>query len=475
MCPEVLLKSRRYRTSITNLEVEQLKLLTTLNFSNCNITSQGADMIAAVLSDTISLEHFDLSNTNINSTKANKINDVLKNISSLKIFNINNNDITDGATDKIAAVILRNSSLEELNVSHNKLSYTGVLNIVNSLSVIKSFKFKTLDISNNFIKSDNAVDLAATLSQCPALQELNVSQNLLSLTNILTIAQFFRHHPMLQTLKLNGNIDSFCSACEFIVDIILSVNEALVNLNVCGRNIRPRYVEDYLSPPTNEDNYTKISLQNLYLFQHNSLYLTDIETNFIKVSETCPISNKDVISYYVDYLGGVFYNKYHNFAIVIPPDAVSKGDCVEIQATANWFGPYIIPDGFYPISSYLWVSANYRFKAPVYLIMNHYAKIRGLDDVNNLYVLQTPVHNSNKNLMMSTTSNGVYFDNEIRYCVLATNHFCSYCQAKKVKHISEYLLANFYSYKDSITQSYIAEVCFCPSNSDCQKVICTML
>ena len=256
------------------------------------------------------------------------------------------------------------------------------------------------------------------------------------------------------------------------MDVVLSVNQTLVNLNVCGRNIRPRYIADYLSPPTSDDNSSKLSLQNLYLFQHNLLKTTYIQTNFIKVSETCPISNKDVISYYVDYLGGFFYNQYHNCAIVIPPGAVSQGDCVEIQATANWFGPYIIPEGFYPISSFLWISANYRFKVPVYLIMNHYAKIRSLDDVNYLHVLQVHSHDCSvtENLLMSTISYGVYFDNEIRYCVLATNHFCSYCQAKGVKDIPEYLLACYCNYYDSVSQSWIAEVCFCPSNTDCTKV-----
>ena len=465
--PEVLFRSRMHKTTMTELVVKRLILLTILNVSRCNVTNQGADMIASVLSETTSLENLDLSDTKLNSTKAIKISDVLKNIVSLKVFSMNNNNITDRATESISAVILNNSLLEKVNISHNKLSYTGALKITKNLSVIRNIKI--LDISYNFIKSDDVTDLAATLSRCPALQELNISQNLLSLTNVLTIAQCFRHHSTLQTLNLTGNVDSFYSACEFIVDIILSVNKALVNLNVCGRNIRPRYVADYLFPPTNEDNSTKLPLQSLYLLQHNSL---DVQTNFIKVSETCPLSNEDVISYYVDYLGGVFYNKYHNFALVIPPGAVLLGDCVEIQATANYFGPYTIPTGFYPISSYFWVSANYTFKAPVYLIMNHYAKIRSLDDIYHLHVLQTTVHNSTEKLMMTNTSSGVYFDNEIRFCVLATDHFCSYCQAKDedIKNAPEYLLACYCTFDDPVSGLHIAEVCFCPSNTDCKKV-----
>ena len=70
---------------------------------------------------------------------------------------------------------------------------------------------------------------------------------------------------------------------------------------------------------------------------------------------------------------------------------------------------------------------------------------------------------------MSTITDGVYFDMEISYCVLATDHFCSYCQAKSVKHIPERLLACYCTY-ESPDGSLVAEVCFCPSNSECKKV-----
>ena len=469
ICPQVSLKSEKCETSIPVVLVKQLHLLTALNISGCNITDQGADMVAEVLLQTVSLTKLDLSSIMLNSPKAAKIFSMLKNISSLKVFSINNNKIDDRTANSIAAVICSNSLIQKINLSHNKLTYTGVLNIANSLSQ----NIQVFDISHNFITSDDIVDLATALSKCSVLQELNMSHNLLTLTNVLTIAQTFRHHPTLQSLDLSSNAISFFSACEFIVDVILSVNQKLVNLNVSGRNIRPRYVEDYLSPPSCESDYNKFTLQSLYLLQHSSLHVTDTQTNFVKVAETCPISNGDVLSYYVDHLGGVFYNQYHNFAVVIPPGAVSQGDCVEIQATANCFGPYKIPDGFYPISSFFWLSANYEFKAPVYFIMNHYAKIRSLEDINNMHVLYKCIHDPDSmtdDFMTSTIADGVYFDYEIGYCVLAADHFCTYCEAKTDKLIPEYLLACYYTYDESSTGQHIAEVCFCPSNYNCKKV-----
>ena len=462
-------KSEKCRTSITTLLTERLRLLTTLNVSGCNITDQGADIIAAVLLEIVSLTKLDLSNTVLNSVKATKIVSALKSISSLKAFNINNNDIDDEAADSIAVAISSNSLLEKMNLSHNKLSYTGILNIVKALSE----NIKAVDISNNLIASDNIGDLATALSKWHLLQEFNMSRNLLSLTNVLMIAKVFRNHPTLEILDLSSNNISFSSACEFIVDVVLSVNQKLVILNVCGRNIRPRFVEDYLSPPNNNNDSDKFVLQSLHLLQHSSLHMNNTQMNFIKVTETCPIYNDNIMSYYVDYLGGVFYNQYHNFAVVIPPGAVAQGDCVEIQGTANYFGPYIIPDGFYPISSHYWVSANYEFKAPVYFIMNHYAKIRCIDDINNLHVLHKCTHEhhvTNSDITMSIISSGVYFDNEIGYCVLATYHFCTYCEAKTEKLIPEYLTACYCTYDESSSGTHIAEVCFCPSNYNCKKV-----
>ena len=465
ICPQVSFESERCRTSITTLLVEQLRLLATLSFSDCNITDQGGDMIAAVLLETVSLTKLDLSNTVLNSVKATKIVSALKNNSSLKVFNISNNDIDDEAADSIAVALLNNSLLEKINLSHNKLSYTGILSIVKTLPE----NIRAVDISSNPIIYDNIGDLATALSKLPLLQELNISQSLLSLTNVLTIAEVFRHHPTLGTLDMSSNNISFISACEFIVDVILSVNQALVNLNVCGRNIRPRFIDNYLSPPSSENDSTKFTLQSFYSLQCSSI---QIQTNFIKVAEVCPLCSDDIMSYYVDHLGGVFYNQYHNFAIVIPPGAVAQGDCVEIQGTANYIGPYIIPNGYYPISSHYWVSADYEFKVPVYFIMNHYAKIRSLEDINNLFVLHKCAKDVNvtSDPTLTTISNGVYFDNQIGYCVLATNHFCSYCQAKNVEHIPEYLTACYCTYDESTSGSHIAEVCFCPSSSECRKV-----
>ena len=450
-------RSKKQEISITELVAKRLRFLTSLNLSGCKINDKGADMMAAILPKTVSLERLDLSSTALNVAEANKINNALRNISSLKAFNLSDNNIKDNAAVSIAAIFYSNYLIEEINLSHNKLSSVGILLIVISLSKTKNIKI--LDISRNFMTSDDVEDLSTALSECVSLQRLNISQNPLTLTSMIKFAQCFRLHHNLQSLDLNNETISFSSVCEVIVDIILSINQELIYLNVCGRNIRPRNIKD--SP-----NLKRFTLQSFHLLQPSSV--NKVYAKYIKAeNESCPFSGEDISFYYVDYIGGVFYNQYHDFTLVIPPDAVSRGDCVEIQATGSHFGPYKIPHGFYPISSFLWISADYTFKVPVYIIMSHYAKIRNLEDISHLYVLQTSTCDSvtsGKTFAMKVVPEGPYFDYNNGYCVLATDHFCSFCQAKDDKHIPEYLVASFCSYED------VAEVCFCPLTSECKKV-----
>ena len=240
----------------------------------------------------VSLVKLDISRTMLNSVKATTIIDSLKNNSSLKVFNISHNDIDDGAADSITSVI-SNNLMEIINISSNKLSYPAVLKIANTLS--ENSNLISLDISDTFTAPDNIAGLATALSKCSVLQELNISYNMLGFTNVLAIAQAFRCHNSVKNLNLSSNNVSFSSACEFIMDVILSVNQKLSNLNVCGRSIPPRNNANYLSSSNSNNNSTTFTFQALYSEQRVSFRL-NTQASFIKVVETCPISTDDIIS-----------------------------------------------------------------------------------------------------------------------------------------------------------------------------------
>ena len=381
----------------------------------------------------------------------------------LTTLNISGCKMTDQEVVAIMTAMMKNVSLENFAIKYDK---------IRSVMINKSF-LRVLDVSNNFITSEA---LAVAVSESTTLEELNLSQNILTFSSVVKIAQCLTNHCSLKVLDLSDNVVSFPSASEFIVDIILSVNQKLVSLNVCGRNIRPRFVYSYLSPPSthwNKSSSSEFVLQDLYLLQHfpSNCYT---HSKLIRANETCPISKEDICSYYVDHKGGMFYH-HHNFGIFVPPGAVLQGDFVEVQATSSHFGPYEIPNGFYPISSFFWISANYTFKVPVYVIMSHNANIRNIEDISHLSVLKTGGFIvAGEKYIMTQVTNGVYFDNKIGYCVLATDHFCSYTQAKDTKAIPEFLRASYFTY-DVIGNAHIAEVCFCPSNCrDCEKVSMTL-
>jgi len=376
--------------------------------SGCNITDQGADLVAAVIFKACSLEELDISHTNLNVSNCLKVNEALKTISSLRFFRMNNNVLTVEATKSIIETINSNYLLEELELSNNDLSSISIIQIVNSLS--KSKIIKLLDISKNHVSIHKIESLSNALTNFYALQELNLSQNLLMFTGVIQIGQALRGHPNLKYLNMEKNAISFFSECEFLVDVLLSINQSLLHLNVCGRNIRPRFVEDHMTPPCNHEKHNSFVVQTLYLSHYLLMssvakFLSNHETTIesetaIKVTETCPITGECIASYYVDHNGGTFYNTAHNFVIIIPPGAVLQGDCVQINATGSRFGPYQLPDGYHPISSFFWVSAHYTFKMPVYLILSHHASPRSVSDLRKLHAMEACVEN------MCTTTEG---------------------------------------------------------------------
>ena len=281
------------------------------------------------------------------------------------------------------------------------------------------------------------------MSACTRLKILNISHNSLTFTCILKIAQKLRDHGNLQILNLSNNIKSFVSEAEVLVDIILSTNNSLTHLDISGRNIRPRFAGDYLSPPLGcEENSSRFLLHNLYLSEFVSL--TDLifenalivtPPNFIQAIEECPIPNADIISYYVNHNGDTFYNQDHDFTIVVPPGAVLQSDgTVEIQATASYkcFKQYQFPDGYLPVSSIFWFSADYTFKIPVYLIMGHYASSTSRN--KDLHFMQACVCDltisDDGKLVMKEVTDGVYIDDKIGYCLFITDHYCSVCLRK---------------------------------------------
>ena len=467
-----VVKSIDPAASVTSKKTEAECKLTLSTKLDMNVTDQGANMIAKVLLTTSSLKELNIANSRLKTTIAIKILTTLE-FFSLKVLRLNNNDIDDEAADCIAAVISHNCLLEELNISCNNFSASGLIPIIQSLSMAKNIKL--LDISSNFkhcSSTDEVEHLSTTLAECFTLQELNVSNNLLTFSNVLNIAEALRNHPSLENFNISNNITSNFFECEILMDIILSTNHLLTNINVCGRNIRSQFYDKHKDS-------NRFTLQNLCFSQNTSVNMhaqtansadKSIGLSFKRAEEKYLIYREKMVSYCVDHNGDIFYDKNHDFAVIIPPGAVSQGHCVQVQVTANYFSHYKLPDGYQPISSYFKLSACYTFKIPVYLIMSHYAKIRNLEDIDSLCVLHACDHDmtSEEEMVMKKVPSGVYYDHEIGYCAFTTDHFCSFCLAKMNKAIPGKFLALLHTCSTNI--KYSLEVCVCPALCHCEEV-----
>ena len=67
-------------------------------------------------------------------------------------------------------------------------------------------------------------------------------------------------------------------------------------------------------------------------------------------------------------------------------------------------------------------------------------------------------------LVMKKLLNGVYFDYKIGYCVIFTNHFCSYYLGKDDISIPDKFYASYYMYNSKGVLK--AEICMCHVNKE---------
>ena len=231
-------------------------------------------------------------------------------------------------------------------------------------------------------------------------------------------------------------------------------NVKLKSLNISGCNIASQEVNlTYLKNVSMATSTTVID-------QHNA----------IQVTETCPIVDEKISTYYVNHNGGRFYN-CHDFVLIVPPGAVLQGDIVEIKATASRFGSsYQLPDGYRPMSNFYWTSANYTFYIPVYLIVGHHASHEASYKLHVMEACSKSLDTTHKDkLPMKELLDGVFFYHNTGYCVVSLTHFCSHCiAASRTNDVSDRFQGFCYIYR--MDQLLKVELCLCHANKDCIQV-----
>ena len=345
------------------------------------------------------------------------------------------------------------------------------------------------EISKASDKSPKVSQIQCLVPNNSTITKLDLSKTKLKLTEMIEIAQKFCDNAELEELSICSQTGiTYCSEAEFIIDVILSVNSSLSKLVINGANFRPRLLNR--SKPLANNIDMNFSLQHFYIadefplylsqsdiFKENFITCSDGSKKIIKVDEECPFDHAAIFTHYVDCEGGVYYYKDHDVALFIPPGAILQNECVEIKVSSSFYDQFCMPQNHERISSYVWVGASYHFKLPVYLVINHFVDTKSVKNIKALTALEFKLCSSRREVMMTS-----YFDNDLRYCVISTDHFCTYCltdsesqssSSSKESNNHRVFLASYYSYKEKGPNNvfpYIAEICCSYFNKNCHKV-----
>ena len=230
---DILIAHRVNHENISE-KIRIYRSLKVIYISNCNITDETVDDIAAVIYSNTQLQEFDVSKNNLQSTGAIKIAKALQNISTLTKLYLNNNHITDLAADDIATVLSRNTQLQELDISENNFQTTGAKTITKALQ--SGYILRKLYISNNNITAEAADDIAAVFYKNTQLQEVDVSRNSFQSTGTIKIAKALQNISTLTKLYLNNNHITDLAADD--IATVLSRNTQLQELNISENNFQ---------------------------------------------------------------------------------------------------------------------------------------------------------------------------------------------------------------------------------------------
>ena len=188
-------------------------------------------------------------------------------------------------------------------------------------------------------------------------------------------------------------------------------------------------------------------------------------------AEPCPFKDSDIVSSKFTCDGGLMFIENYGVKVIIPKGAI-ENSCVEVQAAASLFGPFVVPDNCRPVSPYVWIASNYVFKKQLQIEIEHHADISNVKEISKkLCLLKACYSKCNAHpKMYMTTGSYHYIINDTTF-TLFTNHFCSVCLAAENKQIPDRIVAYQYLPADYVSaDTFRAEVCFCYDLTICKEV-----
>ena len=241
----------------------------------------------------------------------------------------------------------------------------------------------------------------------------------------------------------------------------------LVESRIETRNL-PRVFKAEIPPKIFEQRVLPIDT-DINVLRKNMPSATDV----VKNQEPCPLTDSDTTSIHFTSTGGVMAIEEYGVTVNVPSGAIEDHHIVEIQAAASLFGPFNIPSDYHPVSAYVWIGSNYTFRKQIEIEFEHHADIS--NSASRLCILKACYTNCNSDhpVMQETTED---YDIRDSFCILYTNHFCSYCFAAKGIKVPDRIVAYHYLPEDyESVDKFRAEVCFCYDLNCCKKVMAISL
>ena len=207
--------------------------LVTFSFSDCKITTEAADEMAAHFFKNNELTSLRLDNNDLQTEDLVKIGRSLRNMSSLQNLTLFHNNINGEGADVIASLLSHNCKLQELELVKNNLQNEDTIKIVNSLHTT-SLVFLTM-IGNN-IGIEAADSIAVALSRNTKLSLLHLYDNNLQSDGAIKIMKGLRCTTSLVGLYLNDNNIGSDAAND--IAFVLSINTQLNGLSLGKNNLQ---------------------------------------------------------------------------------------------------------------------------------------------------------------------------------------------------------------------------------------------
>ena len=190
--------------NILSAVMQQLSTLKVLNLKCNKLDSEAADNIATAITNNQSLEVINLGDNNLRTVGVVKVAGALSSIHCLKCLDLSKNNVSKEAADNISSVIACNTGLEKLLLDDNVLESSGIIKIC--AGIIKCISnLRVLRISNNYIETEAADDIAEVIIHNPLLEVVDVENNRLLSEGVIKIAKALREIHHIKEICLSAN------------------------------------------------------------------------------------------------------------------------------------------------------------------------------------------------------------------------------------------------------------------------------